>query len=108
MDNQRRFQESQNKQVKLFFANVEKFSAFLSRSPKRTPVLDTIVLQRRLPRGSSTRWNSSSRVVNTAYEQKSAILECLQVNADVEVNKGAIRQTTGLINYLNDVVSVSS
>lgn len=92
---------NQNKQVKVFFANVEGFAVFFSRSPKRTAVLDAIV-QRRLPRGSNTRWNFSSRVVNTVFEYRDTIIECLEKIINEEVDKSTIRQATGLINYLND------
>lgn len=68
---------SQNKQVRLFFANIEKISSFFSHSPQRVAVLDETV-DRRIPYGSTTRWNFHSRTVLTVYEHRQAILECLE------------------------------
>lgn len=92
---------NQSKQVKVFFANIEGFSTFFSKSPKRTQILENIV-SRRLPRGSKTRWNFSSRIVCTVFKYKKEIIECLQYIIDTDADKGTIRQSTGLISYLEN------
>jgi hypothetical protein len=89
----------QNKPVKVLFASIEGFSTFFSRSPKRTQILDTRV-QKRLPRGSNTRWNFSSRIVSTVFTYKKDLLKCLEYIIDNEGDKATIRQAAGLINYL--------
>jgi hypothetical protein len=91
----------QNKQVKVFFADIDGFSSFFSRSSKRTQILDSIV-GKRLPRGSNVRWNFSSRVVTTVFKYKEELTECLNYIIENEDDKKTVRQSTGLINYLKD------
>ena len=51
-------------ECKAFFKTLEGLSAFSSKSTKRTHLLDNVV-RRRLPRASSTRLSSNSRVLQT-------------------------------------------
>ncbi len=51
---------SKIKDCKIFFANLGGLSAFFTRSPKRTKLLDDFCA-RRLPRVSNVRWNFNSR-----------------------------------------------
>ena len=67
--------------IHTFFSDLGGFSAFFSRSPKRTAVLDQVVAHR-LPRASTTRWNFHSRAVNTVYEHKDDLLKCFQTIRD--------------------------
>ena len=53
---------SQISQIRLIFANLNGFSMFFSRSPKRAAYLDKCV-GRRLPRSVQTRWNFQRRIV---------------------------------------------
>lgn len=92
---------SSNKNVKVFFANIQAFSSFFSLSPKRTAVLDEIV-KKRLPRAAPTRWNFKSRVVNVVYENKDLLLECLDLIIDDSSDQKTINEASGLINYLNN------
>lgn len=93
---------SQNKQVRVFFSDLEGFTAFFSRSPKRTAVLDEVV-KKRLPRSSTTRWNFKSRCVVTVFTHKNDIIACLeQIIDDSESDKPTLRQARGLKNYLQD------
>ncbi|XP_077450922.1 uncharacterized protein LOC144069402 [Stigmatopora argus] len=65
---------SKLKECKIFFAHLNGFVAFFSRSPRRTQLLDEIC-QRRLPRVAPTRWQYASRVVNTVFEKRAALKE---------------------------------
>ncbi|CAH1114236.1 unnamed protein product [Psylliodes chrysocephalus] len=49
-----------DKAVRVFFANLSAFSAYFSRSTKRTIILDRVV-KKRLPRSAPTRWNFTSK-----------------------------------------------
>ena len=91
---------SQNISARVFFCSLSAFPAFFSRSPQRTAVLENVVA-RRIPTGSSTRWNFKSRTVNVVYEYKDALVECLQ---ELEKSTSAItvREARGLRHYLED------
>lgn len=56
----------QNKMVQKFFANLQAFPKFFSRSTKRTDVLKQIV-SKKIPAAPQTRWNFNSRTVNSVY-----------------------------------------
>lgn len=49
---------------RIFFASISGFATFFSHSSKRTNLLDTIV-KKRFPKLAPTRWNYSSRLVQT-------------------------------------------
>ncbi|XP_036973754.1 zinc finger MYM-type protein 1 [Acanthopagrus latus] len=54
-------------ECKVFFKSAEGLSAFFTKSTKRTHLLDEIV-KCRIPRASSVRWNSNSRLVQTILQ----------------------------------------
>ena len=56
-------------ECRIFFATLTGLAAFFSKSPKRSKYLDEF-LGRRLPHVCPTRWNYSSRLVNTIHEKK--------------------------------------
>lgn len=88
--------------ARVFFADLGGFSAFFSRSPKRTDVLDSTVA-RRLPCASSTRWNFHSRAVNTVHENRDALLECFEtIQASDEFDNITIREAKGFSRMLKD------
>jgi hypothetical protein len=92
---------SQNKMIKKFFANLQAFSTFFSKSPKRTAVLDEVV-KARLPKSAPTRWCFNARCVETIYIYQSDILSCLEKIMDMENDSSCLNQCGGLINYLKD------
>ena len=53
---------SQNKEVRIFFADLNEIPVFFSNSPQRVEVLKEVV-GRRLPQVSHTRWNFQSSPV---------------------------------------------
>lgn len=92
---------SVNRNVRTFFANLQAICAFFSTSPKRTAVLDQVV-KRRLPRSIPTRWNFHSRSVNTVFENKKEIIECLKVilNGDEFQDVNTISLASGHVKVL--------
>jgi hypothetical protein len=60
----------QIRECRIFFSNVSGFSAFFTKSTKRTNSWIQFVKKNYLPNNSETRWNSKSRVVNTLFDKK--------------------------------------
>ena len=90
-----------HKDVKIFFANLQSFSSFFSRSPKRTAILDEIV-KRRLPRAAPTRGIFKSRTVNTLFEHQDSIKECLdKISYEDGMDSVTISEASGLLKHLN-------
>ncbi|XP_074476999.1 zinc finger MYM-type protein 1-like [Sebastes fasciatus] len=88
--------------IHTFFSELGGFSAFFSKSPKRTTVLDQVVAHR-LPRACVTRWNFQSRVVNTVYEHKDDLLKCFQTIIDsAEFDPTTVREAGSYVRLLED------
>ena len=68
---------------KAFFITLEGLSALFSKTTKRTRLLDNVV-KLRLPRASPTRWNSSSRLLQTVSMYHSDLLMVFRVIGDAE------------------------
>lgn len=92
---------SQNKQIKLFFANLHAFSSFFGRSPKRTAVLDKFV-KVRLPKSAPTRWNFNTRCIETVHTYKTDLLNCLENIIDNEEETNTLNQAGALRDYLRN------
>lgn len=92
---------SQNKQIKLFFANLHSFSSFFGRSPKRTAVLDKFV-KVRLPKSAPTRWNFNTKCVETVHMYKTDLLNCLENILEEEEDANTLNQAQALKNYLQN------
>lgn len=86
---------SQNTQVRIFFADLTEIPQFFANSPQRVNVLDEVV-GRRIPSASNIRWNFKSRTVETVYEHRESLMECLEIieNSSKQVN--TITQARGL------------
>ena len=67
-------------------------------------VLDEVV--GRVPRASTTRWNFKSRTVNTVYEHRESLIECMEKIAITSKQIVAINQATALSRMLQDSVFV--
>ncbi|KAJ4442351.1 hypothetical protein ANN_03937 [Periplaneta americana] len=66
-------------------------------------VLDDIV-QQRLPRLAETRWMFNIRTINAIYENKEALIECLDKISHIQNTDHTIRrEPTGLLALLEDV-----
>lgn len=93
---------SQIPQMRLFFANINGFSVFFSRSPKRVEYLDKSVA-RRIPRSSQTRWNFQSRIVETVHRHQHDLVACFEEILDNwNGDQLTVREASGLLNWLQD------
>ena len=91
---------SQISSVRVFFANLNGFSAFFSRSPKQTACLDECVA-RRIPRSVQTRWNFRSRIVSTVFEDKEDLIQCLEkIMLTWKKDQVSVREASGLVRWL--------
>lgn len=92
---------SMNRNVRIFFANLQGLCTFFSCSPQRTAILDGIV-KKRLPRSVPTRWNFHSRSVNTVFEYREELIECMKAiqTGDEIRNSSTIAQASGLAEIL--------
>lgn len=90
-----------NRNVRIFFANLQGLCTFFSTSPQRTSILDQTV-QSRLPRSAPTRWNFQSRSVETVYAHRKDLIECMEtiLNSDEIKNDSTISQASGHLNIL--------
>ncbi|XP_031337552.1 uncharacterized protein LOC116166657 isoform X1 [Photinus pyralis] len=85
-----------NKNVKVFFANLQSFSRFFSRTPKRTAIVDEIVQH------APTRGNFKSRTVNALFEHQHSFREWLDKIIDEDgTDSVTISEASGLLNHLN-------
>ena len=81
-------------EFKTFFKCFEGLSAFFGKLTKRSYLLNNVV-KRRLPRTSSTRWSSNSRLLQTVSMYHSNLLMVFRVIGDTEDkwnNDSALRQ----------------
>lgn len=93
---------SQIPQMRVFFANLNGFSAFFSRSPKRVEYLDKHVA-RRIPRSAQTRWNFQSRIVGTVHRYQNDLVECFEdMTANWNGDQVTVRKASGLLHWLLD------
>lgn len=96
---------SQNQQVRVFFSNLSDICNFFSNSPQRIGVLDEIV-GKRIPHASATRWNFKSRTVNTVYEYRLQLIECMERIESSFKQSTAINQAGAIRRMLDDPVFV--
>lgn len=89
-----------HKKLKIFFADIQSFATFFSQSAKRTAFLDEIA-NRRLPRAVPTRWNFKSRTINSIYENKEMLAECLEKIIDDSKDGKTMAQANGLLRNLS-------
>lgn len=88
--------------VRVFFSDLCGIATFFTRSPKRTSILDQIV-ERRLPRASSTRWNFNSRIVNTAQENLDDLIQCFEsIRTSGSFDSTTVREASGFLRMLQD------
>ncbi|XP_077597993.1 zinc finger MYM-type protein 1-like [Stigmatopora nigra] len=94
---------SKLRECKIFFAHLNGFAAFFSRSPRRTQLLDEIC-QRRLPRVAPTRWQDTSRVVNTVFKKRAALKELFHhiLEHHDEYDEESVRCADGFKARLDD------
>lgn len=93
-------------QVKIFFASLSGFSAYFSKSIKRTQVLEQIC-GHRIPTNVATRWNFTSRAVLTVKNNKDKLLEVFDyIIHSTNFDDKSIREAVGLTNLLENPKNV--
>jgi hypothetical protein len=93
----------QIRECRIFFSNVSGFSAFFTKSTKRTNLLDSIC-KKRLPSNSETRWNFKSRVVNTLFDKRTNLIEVFDhiIENLEQWDDISIRESIGFKKLLTD------
>jgi hypothetical protein len=90
--------------VRIFFANLNGIAAFFSDSPDRRAALQQ-VCDKRVPRPSQTRWKFQSQIVETVFDYKDEILECLE-NMEMGIpkryNTETVALSSGFANWFED------
>eukprot|EP00795_Rhopilema_esculentum_P004012 gene4012-20179_t len=95
-------QQAASQISRVFFANLNGFSAFFSRSPKRTACLDECVA-RRIPCSVQTRWNFRYRIVSTVFEYKEDLIQCLEKTMLTwKKDQVSVREASGFVRWLKD------
>jgi hypothetical protein len=91
--------------VRIFFANLNGIASFFSDSPDRRAALQQ-VCDGRVPRPSQTKWKFQSRVVQTVFNYKEEILQCLE-NIEMGIPKRYSTETvalsSGFANWFEDI-----
>ena len=91
---------SQITSVRMFFANLNTFSVFFSRSPKRVSCPDDCVA-RRIPRSVQTRWNFQSRIISTVFEHKDDLIKCFELIINAwKRDQVSVHSASGLLHWL--------
>nr|CAI5869807.1 unnamed protein product [Callosobruchus analis] len=93
-----------NKHARIFFSNLTGFSAFFSKSTKRTKILNEIC-SAKLPSNAATRWNFISRAVFTVFANKQSLIEVFNFinnNDSFKNDNHTIREAVGLRNHMQD------
>ncbi|KAJ4426223.1 hypothetical protein ANN_27034 [Periplaneta americana] len=91
------------KRCKIFFITLTGFGTFFSKSTKRTEALDTEI-RKRFPSLAPTRWNYSSRFLETVYEYKIELRDLfvsINENSD-KWDSDTIIFAAGLLSKLQD------
>ncbi len=91
------------KDCKIFFAHLNGLAAFFSRSPRRTQLLDDIC-RRRLLCVAPTRWQYTSRLVSTDFENRVALKELFHhiLEHHDEYDEDSVRCADGFNARLDD------
>ncbi|KAK4879423.1 hypothetical protein RN001_007569 [Aquatica leii] len=74
---------------------------FFSNSPQRVAILDEVVGSR-IPKASTTRWNFKIRTVNIVYENREALIECMEKIQYTSRQSDTIIKAGALLRLLND------
>ena len=86
---------------KIFFSTLGGLSSFFTSSSKRTTVLDDIV-KKRFPKLAPTRWNYSSRLVETVRDNQQELLQLFEHIAESEdFDQKSINEAQGFLRALS-------
>ncbi|XP_074038655.1 zinc finger MYM-type protein 1-like isoform X3 [Leptinotarsa decemlineata] len=92
------------KDCRVFFSSLSAFSAFFSKSTKRTHVLNEICGSR-MPTFAATRWNSTSRAVISVHTNKDKLIDVFDFilnSDDFKTDDQSLREARGFKYILND------
>lgn len=82
------------RQVKIFYAGLQAFSSFFSRSSVILEILDGIA-------ETKPSWNLKSRTAITIHEHEAALKQCLEIIIDADgVDAVTLSEASGLLNNL--------
>lgn len=89
------------KECNSFFTSLCGIGSFFSKSPKRANSLSDF-MSRKLPKIAPTRWNFSSRLVNTVKENRQALIEFFEsiINNSDEWDSESILLARGCASFL--------
>ncbi|XP_071754178.2 zinc finger MYM-type protein 1-like [Centroberyx gerrardi] len=88
--------------LKVFFADLTAFATFFSGAPKRVAALAEAT-QRRIPRPPAVRWNFKSRTVSAVWENRAALLQCMEdIRTQPGWDEATISEAYGLSKKLRD------
>nr|CAI5858564.1 unnamed protein product [Callosobruchus analis] len=93
-----------NKHARIFFSNLTGFSAFFSKSTKRTNILNKIY-SAKLPSNTTARWNFTSRALFTVPANKQSLIEVFNfiiINDSFKNDNHMIREAVGVRNHMQD------
>ncbi|XP_022160087.1 zinc finger MYM-type protein 1-like [Myzus persicae] len=90
------------KDCKIFFQTLTGMGSFFTKSSKRTHALSNFT-RKKMPKNAPTRWNFSSRLVNTVHEYNSYFIEFFQhvLDNSNDWDNEAIVLSQGFINFLD-------
>ena len=89
-------------ECRVFFASLSGFATFFSKSTKRTNFLESAGCSR-LPRNAPTRWNFTSRIVNTVANNYDGLLQTFDnIIADKTMDDDTLDCAKGFVMKLED------
>lgn len=90
------------KECRIFFQTLSGLAAFFSKSPKRTHALKDFV-GKKLPKVAPTRWNFTSRLVNTVQEYREPLLTFFDdlIENSCEWDNDTVVQARGFFSFLD-------
>ncbi|GBM50749.1 hypothetical protein AVEN_144170-1 [Araneus ventricosus] len=93
---------NQNQIVRVFFSNLSDITNFFNKSPQRIAILDETA-RKRIPHGSTIRWNFKSRTINIVYEYREQLIECMGKIESTSKQAVAINQGGAIRRMLEDL-----
>ncbi|GBN32770.1 hypothetical protein AVEN_58867-1 [Araneus ventricosus] len=93
--------QSESASSSIFFSNLSDITNFFNKSPQRVAILDE-TFRKRIPHGSATRWNFKSRTINTVYEYREQLIECMGKIESPSKQAVAINQAGAIRRMLED------
>lgn len=87
--------------VRIFFSELSDITNFFFNSLQRVAILDEVV-GNRIPRASATRWNFKISTVNTVYENREALVACMEKIRSTSRQSDTITKAGAIFRLLQD------